>query len=152
MSVKQLVIFKLGNEEYGIDISKVNEISQFKESNKIPNSPDFISGIINLRGDIIPMIDLKIKFNICTGSKTDRRVIVTNIKEKKVGFVVDEASEVLSIMENDIDPPPELISREERQYITGIGKLKDRIIIILDLEKILTNEQKKHLNDMNIAI
>lgn len=149
--MKQLVIFELGNEQYGIDISKVNEISEFKESNKIPDAPDFISGIINLRGEIIPMIDLKTRFNISTNTKAEKRIIVTNIKEKKVGFIVDDASEVLSIMESDIDPPPEIIAREGRKYITGIGKLKDRIIIILDLEKILTNEQEKHLNSLDLG-
>ncbi|MCG8540609.1 MAG: chemotaxis protein CheW [Clostridia bacterium] len=149
MSEKQYVIFNLGNEEYGVDIMKVKEISEFKESTKVPNAPYFVDGIINLRGEIIPIVNLKKRFNIDNNDvDSDTRIIVINLNERNVGFVVDEASQVLRINDNDIDPAPEIIAGIERQYITGVGKVDEKIIILLDLEKILTDEEKIKLKEM----
>ncbi len=149
VSEKQYVIFNLGNEEYGVDIMKVKEISEFKESTKVPNAPYFVDGIINLRGEIIPIVNLKKRFNIDNNDvDSDTRIIVINLNERNVGFVVDEASQVLRINDNDIDPAPEIIAGIERQYITGVGKVDEKIIILLDLEKILTDEEKVKLKEM----
>lgn len=149
MSEKQYVIFKLGTEEYGVDIMKVKEISEFKESTKVPNAPYFVDGIINLRGEIIPIINLKKRFKISLGDiNSDTRIIVININDKNVGFVVDEASQVLRIKDDEIDVAPEIIAGVERQYITGVGKVGEKIIILLDLEKILTDDEKEKLGDM----
>ncbi|SKC64036.1 chemotaxis protein CheW [Maledivibacter halophilus] len=149
MSEKQYVIFKLETEEYGVDIMKVKEISEFKESTKVPNAPYFVDGIINLRGEIIPIINLKKRFKISLGNvNSDTRIIVININDKNVGFVVDEASQVLRIKDDEIDVAPEIIAGVERQYITGVGKVGEKIIILLDLEKILTDEEKEKLGDM----
>lgn len=149
MSEKQYVIFKLETEEYGVDIMKVKEISEFKESTKVPNAPYFVDGIINLRGEIIPIINLKKRFRISLGNvNSDTRIIVININDKNVGFVVDEASQVLRIKDDEIDVAPEIIAGVERQYITGVGKVGEKIIILLDLEKILTDEEKEKLGDM----
>ncbi len=149
VSEKQYVIFNLGNEEYGVDIMKVKEISEFKESTKVPNAPYFVDGIINLRGEIIPIVNLKKRFNIDNNDvDSDTRIIVINLNERNVGFVVDEASQVLRINDNDIDPAPEIIAGIERQYITGVGKVDEKIIILLDLEKILTDEEKIKLKEM----
>lgn len=149
MSEKQYVIFKLGTEEYGVDIMKVKEISEFKESTKVPNAPYFVDGIINLRGEIIPIINLKKRFKVSLGDiNSDTRIIVININDRNVGFVVDEASQVLRIKDDEIDAAPEIIAGVERQYITGVGKVGEKIIILLDLEKILTDEEKEKLGDM----
>jgi len=150
MSEKQYVIFKLGDEKYGVDIMKVKEISEFKTSTKVPNAPYFIDGIINLRGEIIPIVNLKKRFNINNNDSvnSDTRIIVININSRNIGFVVDEASEVLRINDNDIEPAPEIITGVDRQYINGVGKLENTIVILLDLEKILTDEEKEKLEEM----
>lgn len=149
MSEKQYVIFKLGNEEYGVDIMNVKEISEFKESTHVPNSPYFVDGIINLRGEIIPIVNLKKRFKVSSSEiDSDTRIIVININDRNVGFVVDEASQVLRINDNDIDDAPEIIAGVDRQYITGVGKVGEKIIILLDLEKILTDDEKEKLGDL----
>ena len=149
MAESQYVIFKLGDEEYGVDIMKVKEISEFKKSTKVPNAPYFVDGIINLRGEIIPIISLKKRFNISSGEiNSDTRIIVINIKNRNIGFVVDEASQVLRIDEKDIEPAPDVIVGVDRQYINGVGKMGDKIVILLDLEKILSEEEKEKLKEM----
>lgn len=143
---KQYVVFKLGREEYGIDIAFVNEISEFKESNQIPNTPYFIDGVINLRGEIVPIINLKKKFNITDDEiSQSKRILVVNIIDKKVGLIVDQASEVSSIKEENLELPPDIICGEDRKYISKIGKLENRIIIILDSEKILKKDETSQL-------
>jgi len=140
---KQYVIFKLGNEEYGVDIMNVKEISEYKQSVKIPNTPKFVDGIINLRGDITPIINLKKRFDLESNeANSDTRIIVINIRNKQVGFVVDEASQVLRIGEDDIEPAPDLVAGVDKKYISGVGKLQDKIVLLLDLEYILTDEEK----------
>ena len=140
---KQYVIFKLGKEEYGVDIMNVKEISEFKESVKIPNTPKFIDGIINLRGDITPIINLKKRFDLDeNGANSDTRIIVIHINNKQVVFVVDEASQVIRIREEDIEPAPDLVAGVDKRYITGVGKLENKIVLLLDLEYILTDDEK----------
>ncbi|MBF8984589.1 purine-binding chemotaxis protein CheW [Lutibacter sp. B2] len=149
MQENQFIIFKLEEEQYGINIITVQEITQFKECNKISNMPHFVEGIINLRGKIVPIICLKKRFKIEERQiNTETRIIVVNINDKQVGFIVDEASEVISLNENDIELPPDMIASVERQYITGIGKLKDKIIILLDLEKIMTNDENAMISEI----
>lgn len=149
MNAKQYVVFKLANESYAVDIMNVSEITEPKQSTKVPNAPDFVEGIINLRGEVIPIIDLKKRFDIENNSKsTDKRIIVVNIENKNVGFMVDAADEVLTIDEKDIDPPSNIITKSDRQFITGIGKVGDRILIILDLVKILSENQIQQLESM----
>ncbi len=149
MAESQYVIFKLGNEEYGVDIMKVKEICEFKKSTKVPNTPYFVDGIINLRGEIIPIINLKKRFKIDGNEiNSDTRIIVININDRNVGFIVDAASQVLRISEDEIEKAPEIIAGVDRQYINGVGKIDDKIVILLDLEKILTEEEKEKLEEM----
>ncbi|AOT72697.1 chemotaxis protein CheW [Geosporobacter ferrireducens] len=149
MSEKQYVIFRLGKEEYGVEIVNVKEICEYKESVKVPNTPRFVDGIINLRGDITPIINLKKRFNLPEGDvNSDTRIIVININNRQVGFIVDEASQVLRITEEDIEPAPELVAGIEKKYIIGVGKLADRIILLLDLEYILSEDEKEKIQNM----
>ncbi|WP_432408844.1 chemotaxis protein CheW [Wukongibacter sp. M2B1] len=149
MAEKQYVIFNLGNEQYGVDIMNVKEISEFRESTKVPSAPYFVDGIINLRGEIIPIVNLKKRFEIEDDKiDSDTRIIVINLNGRNVGFVVDEASQVLRINNDDIDPAPEIIAGIDKQYINGVGKVEDKIIILLDLEKILTDKEKIQLKEM----
>lgn len=149
MLEKQYVIFKLENEAYGVDIMNVKEITEYKESVKVPNTPKFVDGIINLRGDITPIINLRKRFNlenICANS--DTRVIVISIKNRQVGFIVDEASQVLRINDENIEPAPELVAGIDKKYITGVGKLDDKIVLLLDLEYILTDDEKDKIQQI----
>ncbi|SCY04998.1 chemotaxis protein CheW [Alkaliphilus peptidifermentans] len=146
MAERQYVIFKLDKEEYGVDIMHVKEISEFKESVKIPNSPKFVDGIINYRGVITPIINLRRKFHLELKENTaDVRIIIINLSEKQVGFIVDDASQVLTIDEKDIDPAPDLIADIDQRFISGIAKVDERMVILLDLEKVLSEEEKKNI-------
>ena len=146
MNEKQYVIFRLGKEEYSVDIEKADEICEFSKITKIPNRIYFLDGIVNLRGEVIPIINLKKRFcvdweDVIVGTK----VLVINILDKKVGFIVDSASEVLSIKKGNVELPPEIGGGIGEQFIIGIGKLENRVLILLDSEKILTNEEKDKL-------
>lgn len=146
MSEMQLVIFSLGKEEYGVDIMQVKEIVTYKEPVKVPNTPQFVEGIINLRGEIIPIVNLKKRFTIPGEDIADQtRVIVMSIDSKKVGFIVDDASEVITINNENIEPAPEIVAGIDRRYITGIGKVEERILIILDLDKLFSEKEQEAL-------
>ncbi len=132
------VVFKLNQEYYGLPIEKVISIEKIGEITRIPNAPDYIKGVINLRGEVIPVVNLKKKLNIGDNElNTNSRIIVVNEDEMVVGLVVDFSSEVLEIDREDIDKPPETKDNQLIEYISGIGKTSDRLIIILDLLKIL---------------
>ncbi len=150
MAENQFVIFRLGEERYAVDILNVGGISEFRNVTKVPNAPYFIDGIINLRGDIIPIVNLKKRFNIAEKeADSDTRIIINNIKGKDIGFIVDEASQVIKIDDADIEDAPDIIKGAERQYISGVGKVADHIVILLDLEKILSDEEQKAVNDIS---
>lgn len=151
MSEKQYVIFKLSKEEYGIDIMNVREIVQYQESVKVPNSPAFIEGIINYRGKVIPIICLKKKFGMGNSmNDANTRIIVINLNDKQIGFLVDEASQTVRIDDSNIDPTPEVISGIERKYITGVGKIDNRLVILIDLEKVLTDDDKVKIESLEV--
>lgn len=150
MAENQFVIFRLGEERYAVDILNVGGISEFKDVTKVPNAPYFIDGIINLRGDIIPIVNLKKRFNIAEKDvDSDTRIIINNIKGKDIGFIVDEASQVIKIDDADIEEAPDIIKGTERQYISGVGKVDDHIVILLNLEKILNEEEQKAVSDIS---
>lgn len=135
----QLVSFTLGNEEFGIDILKVQEIIRLINITKVPNSPEFIEGVINLRGRVIPVIDLRLKLGMEKRVHSNStRIIVVEINNTTIGFMVDSVSEVLRIPASITEPPPAMVAGVESDYITAVGKLEDRLLILLDLEKILS--------------
>lgn len=151
MSENQYVVFNLGKEEYGIDIMNVREIVQYQESVKIPNSPNFIEGIINFRGKVIPIVCLKKRFGIEDKAKdANTRIIVINLNDKQIGFLVDEASQTVRLDDSNIDSTPDIITGIERKYITGVGKLDNRLIILIDLEKVLTEDEREKINMLEI--
>lgn len=151
MAERQFVVFKLGKEEYGIDIMNVKEIGPYKESTKIPNSPSFIEGIINYRGEVIPIVNLKKRFKLKEKEiDGNTRIIVINLGEKQIGFIVDEASQTARLSDEDIDPTPDIVAGIDRRYITGVGKLDERLIILIDLEKVLTESERKEIENMDI--
>jgi purine-binding chemotaxis protein CheW len=138
----QLVSFKIGDEEFGVDILSVQEINRMSQITKVPNTPDFIEGVINLRGRIIPVIDLRVKLGMARiqhGKNT--RIVVVELKGKTLGFIVDEVNEVLRIPREITEAPPDMVGGINSGYITSIGKLEDRLLILLDLEKILSTSE-----------
>jgi purine-binding chemotaxis protein CheW len=142
----QLVSFKIGNEEFGINILIVQEIIKTVQITKVPNAPVFVEGIINLRGRIIPVIDLRTRLNLEKKVQDkDTRIIVIEISSKTIGFIVDEVNEVLRIPKSITEPPPEMVTSINSDYITAVGKLDDRLITLIDLEKILSNDEKSQL-------
>lgn len=150
MAENQFVIFRLGDEKYAVDILNVGGISEFREVTKVPNAPAFVDGIINLRGDIIPVVNLKKRFNIADKkADSDTRIIINTINGKDIGFVVDEASQVIKIDDGDIEEAPDIIKGADRQYISGIGKVDDQIVILLNLEKILNEDEQKAVNEIS---
>lgn len=142
METMQLVIFKLDEQEYGIDIFKVNEIVPYMNPTKIPNSPVYIEGVLNLRGHVIPIINLKEKFNIKnSGTDENTRIIVTNIDGNLAGFIVDEASEVITVEKDSIEPISEIVSNISKKYIKGVGNMdKGRMYILLDFNELYNEE------------
>jgi len=149
----QLVSFKIGAEEFGIDILKVNEINRMMTLTKVPNAPSFVDGVVNLRGRVIPVINLRTKLAL-PKKEYDRnsRIIVVELENKTIGFIVDEVSEVLRIPVNITEKPPEMVSGINASFITAIGKLEDRLLILLDLEKVLAEGENIELKKMTDSL
>ena len=138
-SLLQLVTFKVAEEEFGLEILKVQEIIRTMEITKVPRSPAFVEGVINLRGKVIPIIDLRRRFGLDTRAHDQQtRIVVIELGQMIVGFVVDSVSEVLRIPAATVEPPPPIVAGIDSEYINGVGKLPDRLLILLDLDKLLT--------------
>lgn len=152
MSENQYVVFKLGKEEFGIDIMNVQEIIPYQKSIHVPDTPDFIEGIINYRGNVIPIINLKKRFKLKLKENTEyTRIIVINLGEKEIGFIVDEASQTLRLSQDEIDLAPEIITGIDKRYIIGVGKIDEsRLLILIDLEKILTDNEIEEIETLEI--
>lgn len=142
----QLVTFSTGDEEFGVDILKVQEIILPMAITKVPKAPEFVEGVINLRGKVIPVIDLRRRFGLKSKAQDKyTRIIVIEINHMIVGFVVDSISEVLRIPANTVEPPPPVVAGLESEYINGVGKLEDRLLIMLDLDRLLSREDQEAL-------
>jgi purine-binding chemotaxis protein CheW len=149
----QLVVFRLGDEEYGVPITQVQEIIHFSKPTRVPKSPPFIEGVINLRGRVIPVIDLKKRFEVEAAQYTEEaRIVVVEIHGHTVGLIVSEVSEVLRLPQACIEPPPAVIAGITANYLQGVGKLEDRLLILLDLNKILTAEEENQLVQSGEAV
>lgn len=151
---QKLLTFSLGSEGYGVSIIKVKEIIGMMDITPVPKTPEFIKGVINLRGKIIPVMDLRIKFGMDEKEYNERTCIIVaevNIKgsQKLLGVVVDMVSEVVTISSDQVEPPPEYGTSVEHSAILGIGKIKDRVVIILDIDEIfLCDELIKMLDNV----
>ena len=144
----QLVIFKLANEDYGLPISKVQEINRMVAVTKLPNSPEFMEGVINLRGRIIPVLDLRKRFGFNTREhQDDTRIIVVDISGQTVGLIVDAVHEVAKIPGDCIEPPPPSFVMDA-QFVQGIGKFADALVVILDIDRIITMKESFILRDV----
>ena len=135
----QIVILKLAKEDYGLPISKVQEINRMVNVTKLPHTPDFMEGIINLRGRVIPVVDLRKRFGFRSREhQADTRIMVVDLSGQTVGLIVDAVNEVAKISGECIEPPP---SSFEAKFVQGIGKLADRLVIMLDIDRIVTSQE-----------
>ena len=147
----QVVSFHLGSEEYGVDISQVQEIIRMVEITHVPRAPRFMEGVINLRGQLIPIIDLRTRFSMPRTEHTkSTRIVVTEIGSKKVGIIVDAVSEVINIPIEQVEDAPDMIAGVGTEYIQGVGKVADRLIILLDLTMVITGEEKAQLESIEV--
>ncbi len=142
----QLVSFLIEKEEFGVDILRVQEIIRPMDITRVPNTPSFIEGVINLRGRIVPVVDLRSRFGMAKRERSGTtRIIVVELAEKVVGFMVDAVKEVIRVDGNTIEPPPELAVGIDTPYIKGVVKLDDRLLILLDLEEVLSEKERGEL-------
>jgi purine-binding chemotaxis protein CheW len=143
-----LVGFRIGRETFGVPISLVHEIVRVPEITAVPEAPSYVEGVINLRGKIVSIVDLRKRFGEkeITQNKKNR-ILVVEVEKKMVGLIVDAASEVLRMSSDDIDDPPNVFEEGELNYVTGVGKLKDRLIILIELNKVLQKGELKRLGE-----
>ncbi|HWU98786.1 MAG TPA: chemotaxis protein CheW [Oxalicibacterium sp.] len=138
----EVLSFRLGSEEYGIDILKVQEIRGYEAVTAMANSPDYLKGVINLRGVIVPIVDMRIKFNIGNSSYDQFTVvIILMIGEHTIGMVVDSVSDVVPLKADQIKPPPEMGSILAAEYLKGLGTLDERMLILLDIDKLMSSTE-----------
>ncbi|MCA9177511.1 MAG: purine-binding chemotaxis protein CheW [Planctomycetales bacterium] len=138
----QLVSFQLEREAYGIEINKVREIILVDEITQLPQTPPYVKGLINLRSTVIPVIDLRLRFGLPEKAPTDEtRIVVVHLEGKTIGVVVDAVSEVLRISHEQISPPPPTVAGLGQEYLTGLANLNGRLLVLLDIEKILFTDQ-----------
>lgn len=145
----QIVGFRVGNETFGVPIQSVHEIVRMMDITNVPDAPIYIEGVINLRGKIIPVVDLRKRFGekeIKPSKKN--RILVAEIGAKMVGLVVDAASEVLKLPPADVDPPPNVFEEGDLNYVTGVGKLGGRLVILVELSKIMQRGELRRLGEM----
>ncbi len=136
---REYLTFRLSREEYGIDILKVQEIRGYEPPTRIANAPDFIKGVVNLRGTIVPIVDMRLKFN-CASAQYDAFtvVIILNLRQRIVGIVVDSVSDVMELAPENLRPAPEVESVIDSDAVIGLGSLADRMLILLDIEKLMS--------------
>ena len=138
VDILQLVTFLLDDVEYGVNILSVHEILRIPEITRLPNTPSFINGVINLRGNVIPVVDVRERFGFPTAEATDlTRIIVIETDGKQVGLLVDNVYQVVRIAETSVDPPSDLIAGVSEEFIEGIGRLENRLIVILNMSNII---------------
>lgn len=139
VGAREYLTFRLGREEYGIDILKVQEIRGYEPPTRIANAPDFIKGVVNLRGTIVPIVDMRLKFN-CSSAEYNAFtvVIILNLRQRIVGIVVDSVSDVMELAPENLRPAPEVESVIDSDSVIGLGSLADRMLILLDIEKLMS--------------
>lgn len=149
---RQLVVFDLAGEIYGVNIETVREIIRMQAVTFVPDAPDFVEGVINLRGRVIPVIDLRRRFGLTVTEETsDSRVLVVDSEGEDLGVIVDAVTEVQRIAEDSIEPVSSLVSTEQSDYIVGITKVGEQLIILLDLDRAIGNESDQNDNQEDAA-
>ena len=141
-----LVTFKISNETYAIDIMEVNEIVKLTEITPIPNAPDFVDGIITLRGQIIPIVDLNKRFNFAPRTYTEedelfRAIVIIRVQDMTIGILIDQVNRVIPVNRDQIQPPPQMVSGVGAEFISGVVKQNDNLFVILDIQKLFSKKE-----------
>lgn len=143
---RKVIVFQLKDEEYAVSVQQVGSIERIQPITRVPSTADFVKGVINLRGVVIPIIDLRLRFGIEASEFSDStRIIIVYFDDMETGLIVDAANDVIDIPEKAIEPPPEVIGTVDADYIEGVAKLDDRLLILLDLQKVLTRDEVDEL-------
>ncbi|MEW6068840.1 MAG: chemotaxis protein CheW [Nitrospirota bacterium] len=145
--MEKFAIFKIGEEDFGVEIKRVVEILKTQKIYTLPDLPEFLSGVINVRGEIIPLLDLRKRFSIQSSVKKQDRIITIRYDAEKIGLLVDEVKDIISLAPDEITTPPKIFKGLRRKYLSGIGKKDDRIIILLNIDDLLTSEEKIMLKE-----
>ena len=147
----KFLTFILGKEEYGIEIKHVSEIIGIMQTTDVPDMPEFVVGVINLRGQIIPLVDVRLRFKMPFREYNDRTsIVVTKVNDISIGLIVDTVLEVMNIQEDQISQPPQMSKKQSGQYIQGLGKVGETVKIILDVDKLLFDEEIEKLNELQV--
>jgi purine-binding chemotaxis protein CheW len=148
----QYVIFQIGPEEYGVDINQVQEIIKPTRITNVPNTETHVLGVINLRGQIVPVVDLKRRFNFNTDNDMqNQRIITVEVRDTLIGLLVDNVNEVIWLNKGKLEPAPEIAGGLKQEYLEGIGKVEERLLVLIQLKKLLFDEKKEN-NIMNEGI
>lgn len=147
VSEVKVIVFRLKDEEYGVEVNQVKSIEKLEHITRVPRTPKFVKGVINLRGVVTPIIDLRNRFGLeDSGYSEASRIIIVAVGELEVGLIVDAANDVIDIPVNAIEPPPEVVGGVEAAYLRGVAKLDKRLLILLNLDKVLSTEEIKQLD------
>ncbi|HON41793.1 MAG TPA: chemotaxis protein CheW [Bacillota bacterium] len=145
----QLVVFELGDESYGVDISRVQDINRMQEITEIPHAPESVVGVINLRGRVIPVIDLRKRFGLPEAPHTkDTRIVVVHLDDNLIGVIVDAVSQVLRIPADIVEPPSPVLAGVDSRYLRGIAKLDEKLVILLDLDFVLSRREQEAISEV----
>jgi purine-binding chemotaxis protein CheW len=149
---EQLIVFRLANEAYGVDIGQVQGIERIQRITRVPHTPAFVEGVINLRGQVTPVLTLRTRFGLEPAEHTkETRIVVVRMGDAWVGLVVDAVEGVLRISSEQVEPPSELVTSVESEYLRGIAKVEDNLLILLDLQKILSWQETRALQQAELA-
>ncbi|MEA4882362.1 MAG: chemotaxis protein CheW [Clostridia bacterium] len=144
----QLVVFELGGESYGVDISRVQDINRMQEITQIPHAPESVVGVINLRGWVIPVIDLRMRFGLPGVEHTkSTRIVVVRMGETSIGMIVDAVSQVLRISADVVEPPSRVLASVDSKYLRGIAKLGEKLVVLLDLDFVLSRREQESIGE-----
>lgn len=146
---RKVIVFRLENEEYGVDVSQVRSIERMQKVTRVPRTASFVQGVINLRGVVTPILDLRERFGLEQEENTENtRIIIVAVDAMEVGLIVDAANDVVDIQESMIEQPPSVVGGVQAVYLSGVAKLADRLLILLNLAKVLSPEEIQQLSHM----
>lgn len=145
----KVIVFQLKDEEYGVEVDQVRSIERMQHITRVPRTPDFVKGVINLRGVVTPIIELRNRFDIEEIEHSDStRIIIVAVGDMEVGLIVDAANDVVDIPSNIIEPPPEVVGGIEADYLRGVAKMEKRLLILLNLNKVLNPKELKEIKSI----
>lgn len=152
MSEIQVAVMRIGNEKYGSNIQQILSIERMMDMTKVPNTLPFVKGIIHLRGNITPIIDLRERFHLSIGHSDESRIVVVQVKDTVVGMIVDDVTDVLTVSDKQIDAPPAVIGGVSSKYLQGVAKIADQLLVLLDLEQILSDVESRQIAEVEKSV